>query len=231
MIAPPDLPEPTVLISPRALRHQVVKHLAKQIFSGGLPTGSRLVVQKLSTRFGISSTPLREALVELEATGLVEFSHNRGAAVAPFGPNQLREIYQLRRILETEAAGAACGRIERGALERLRAEIQNQADQPSRSAKWSAAVMDTDLRLHALIAGHCASQRLAREIARYNTLVQTIREIVGNRDSAQDSAVRDHLSILDALLAGDAPRAAAEMARHISSSADYVVSIMFSENL
>ena len=49
---------------------------------------------------GISATPIREALVELESIGVVQFVHNRGTIVKPFGPQQLREIYHLRRVLE-----------------------------------------------------------------------------------------------------------------------------------
>src|SRR4051812_22032295 len=99
---PNDKPLEGAVLSPRALRHAVVKHLLHKIFVGRLPAGERLVVQKLSAEFGISSTPLRESLVELESVGVIEISHNRGATVMPFGRSELQEIYQLRRILENE---------------------------------------------------------------------------------------------------------------------------------
>jgi DNA-binding GntR family transcriptional regulator len=218
---------PVPMLSPKALRHEVVKHLLGEIFDGRLPAGSRLVVQKLSARFGISSTPVREALVELESVGVVEISHNRGAVVRPFGPEQLREIYQLRRILEAEAARAACGKMEQAELARLRKELLALAQDHVESAPWSAAAMDVDCRLHHLIATHCGSDRLAGEIARYNVLVQGGRELVGNQRQAQDKAVQDHIAILDALLANNADESARQMARHIDSTAAHVEAIMF----
>ena len=62
-----------------ALRHQVVHRLLNAIFLGDLPSGTRLIVMKLAAHFGLSSTPVREALVELEAVGIIQFVHNRGA--------------------------------------------------------------------------------------------------------------------------------------------------------
>lgn len=217
------------MLSPKALRHEVVKHLLNQIFAARLPAGSRLVVQKLSGQFGISSTPVREALVELEYFGVVEISHNRGAIVRPFGPAQLREIYQLRRILETEATHVACGHIDRAELERLRGDMLALTKDHVESAQWSTAAMAVDRRLHDLIATHCGSARLASEIARYNTLVQGGRDLVGNQRKAQDKAVQDHLAILDALLAEDAEESAKQMARHINSTAEHVEAVMFAK--
>jgi DNA-binding GntR family transcriptional regulator len=186
-------------------------------------------VRQLTERFGISATPVREALMELEAVGVIEISHNRGAVVRPFGPDQLREIYQLRRILEAEAARTACGRIEHSVLEQLRHEMQTLAEDQPESAEWPAAAMQADRRLHDLIAQNCGSARLAGEINRYNSLIWIGGEKLGNsaRQQARQAAIQDHLAILDALLANDAEESAQQMARHIDRTADHVTRVMF----
>jgi DNA-binding GntR family transcriptional regulator len=210
-----------------ALRHQVLRGLLREIFQGGLPAGTRLMVMKLAQRFGTSSTPVREALVELEAIGVVEFVHNRGAVVAPFGPDALGEIYCLRRILETEAARSASGRVDAGTLGSLQREMVGllaESDGPD----WSQRASGADLRLHRLIATGCENARLAKEIRRYDTLVQTIREIIGNNRQAQQRALTEHLAIIAALQIGDATAAAAAMARHVQSSAQVAEAAMFS---
>lgn len=209
-----------------ALRHQIVRQLVRTIFEGELPTGSRLVVLKLADWFGTSSTPVREALVELAGIGMVEFVHNRGAEVVPFGPIELREIYQLRRILETEATRNACGRLQVELFEKAQAEMLELV-RNRRGDDWSHCARDSDCRLHKLIVDFCGSTRLAKDIQRYGTLVETVREIVGQDRPSEERALMEHLAVLDALLAGDAEAAAMQMARHIDSSERAAQAILF----
>lgn len=210
-----------------ALRHQVVRRLLDAIFVGDLPSGTRLIVMKLAAQFGLSSTPVREALVELEAVGIVCFEHNRGAIVKPFGPGELREIYQLRRILEVEATRTACGRIDRRELESLREEMKKLL-RARRDRQWVEREMATDRRLHELITSSCGSARLAQEIHRYDNLVQSLRDVVGRERRAQLQALEEHLATIDALRVGDAEAAAAAMAKHIERAADSVAKVLFS---
>ena len=215
------------VLSRTALRHEVVRRLLAAIFRGELTEGTRLVAQKLATRFGISTTPIREALLELEAVGVVEFPHNRGAVVKAFGPRQLREIYHLRRILETEATRCACGHLDPAALEDLRRETSGLLENPEQRrlvrnghGRRPDAARDG---LPTVAATHGCGD----EIRRYNTLVQTTREVVGNRHKVQTQAMLEHLPIVDALLAGQAELAGGHMARHVDSTATAVEAIMF----
>ncbi len=211
-----------------ALRHQIMERLLRAIFQRHLPTGTRLTVLKLASRFGTSSTPVREALVELAGIGVVDFIHNRGAVVAPFGPKELREIYQIRRVLEAEAARSACGKIPLAQLEALRKEL-NVLLEHRKTANWAQRGIAADRRLHALIAESCGSMRLAKEIRRYDILVQTIREIIGPVPAVQQKALEEHLHIIDALIAGHPDKAAQAMADHIQSAAQVCEEAMFSE--
>jgi DNA-binding GntR family transcriptional regulator len=219
---------PAVMEARQALRHQVVRRLLLEIFRGTLPAGTRLITHKLSEQLGISATPLREALVELEAIGMVDISHNRGAVVAPFGPTELRGIYQVRRVLESEAARCACGRLDRGVLEAFQDEMREYVARGSKSAAWLKAVMASDARFHAAIAAACGSPRLAREIDRYALLMQTVSEAIGNRSHSKEDGVQEHLAIVEALLAEDPERSAAAMARHIEATAGRALGVMFS---
>jgi DNA-binding GntR family transcriptional regulator len=168
-------------------------------------------------------------LVELETLGVVEFAHNRGARVGPFGPRELREVFHLRRILETEATRSACGRIEREPLERLQALTQHLAGDCAGAERLRKA-MDADLQLHELIASRCGNLRLAKEIRRYRILVETVYQIVGGEEAIQQDAMREHLAILDALFRIDPNESAAAMARHVDSTACRTEMAMFGEN-
>ncbi len=218
--------EPIPPFARGALRHEVMRRLLRAIFAGTLPAGTRLMVLKLANLFGISSTPVREALVELDAIGMVEFVHNRGAVVAPFGPKELTDIYQIRRILEAEATRSAAGRIPGQSLEELRAQTAALAT-GAESPEWLASAVTTDRRLHELIASWCPNSRLTREIRRYDVLVQTVRDLIGADEAAQRRAIDEHLAILEALLDGKGEEAAAAMGRHIDSAARSAVTALF----
>lgn len=209
-----------------ALRSEITKRLLLHILEGRLPAGSRLVVQKLASRFGVSSTPVRESLVALEAAGLVRFLHNKGVVVRPFGRDQLREICQVRRILETEATRSACGRLDTELLEVFRRETL-ALDGAPRDADWSRRALATDMAIHQAIAAGCGNVRLAEEIRRYDTLVNTIAEVVGNCLEVQNRAIGEHLTLLEGLLSQNPDAAADAMARHINNTARDLDAIMF----
>jgi DNA-binding GntR family transcriptional regulator len=81
------------------LRGQLVTRVLRSIFSGEVRGGDRLVEEELAAAYGVSRTPIREALGELAAIGMIHLKPNHGAVVRPFGPEQLIEIYHVRRIL------------------------------------------------------------------------------------------------------------------------------------
>jgi len=205
-------------------RQAVAQQLLAAVFDGSLPPESRLRVEHLAAELGVSVTPIREALVELAGIGIVELQPNRGAVLRAFGSAQLREICHLRRVLESEAARCACGRIAPVELRTLADELRLLVAAP-RSAQWSAETRRLDSQLHELIASSCGSRRLADEIGRYRILFRTLRDARHQHRQAKADYSRmdenaEHLAIVEALLADDAAQAAAAMARHIDASTE-----------
>lgn len=211
-----------------SLRREVSYRLLREILQGDLPPGTRLVVTRLAARLGVSATPIREALVDLEHVGVVELQFNRGALVRPWGPKQLREIYYIRRLLEGEASRQACGRIDRSVLSDIKSRVETLlASQGETDGEWLRQSAATDVGIHELIASHCDNQRLADEISRYRFLGEGLREILGDRRTAYQRALASLLSLVEALLAGDPDAAEAAMARHIDNVAENVESVIF----
>ncbi len=216
----------TISMVPRGnIREIVVQQILKAVIQGEFPVGHRMVIQNLAEQFGVSATPVREALVELASIGIVENLPNRGAVMREFGVAQIREIYQLRRILEVEAARTACGNIEPQLLSELAQEFA-AIKEASRDKQWSQKTVLLDIRLHSLIAENCGSTRLQDELGRYNTLVQAIREVVDNEQQAQEVALADHAEIIDALQSNDSKKAAASMEQHIRNTANLAEKLM-----
>jgi DNA-binding GntR family transcriptional regulator len=210
------------------LRKSLVGQVLVAIMRGELPGGSWLVEQDLAERFGVSRTPIREAINQLSGFGVVRMYPNRGAQVRQFGPDELRDIYLVRQVLETEATRLACGRINEHALDRVYQQTKALMDEPEDSSNWARRQIEVDRHLHDLVARSCGSERLHTELDRYWTLIDAVRESLGHRYEAREVALREHLRIIESLRRGDTEAAATAMARHVHQTADAAVALMFS---
>src|SRR6478609_9477011 len=90
-----------------------------EVFAGRMRAGQHLVTQDLAARFGVSHTPIREALIALAGIGIIDLLPNRGAVVRRVTARDVREICQVRRVLECEATRNACGRTDNAELEAM----------------------------------------------------------------------------------------------------------------
>jgi len=172
---------------------------------------------------------VREALQELATIGFVELRPNCGAVARACGTREVREIYEVREILESEAARRACGCIEPRKLSDLLSDFQQLQSESRRDAAWSRREWASDRQLHEWIAEGCGNRRLAGDLARYGQLIQAIRETVGNVRQAQVAAIGEHLAILKALRADQPDRAATAMREHIQSASRHAIEALGSK--
>ncbi len=209
-------------------RQAIVQALLTDVFQGRLRAGAHLVTQELAERFGVSHTPIREALIALAGIGVIDLLPNRGARVRRVTPHEVREVCQVRRALECEATRSACGRIDLAELHALAGDLRRMiARKPRSEPRFIEEARQVDSRLHDLIAESCGNAYLAQEIARLKTLFRAFRDVAWQRDEARNDSHRlaeeahEHLAIVEALLAGDGKAAGKAMARHIRSGSRY----------
>lgn len=132
-------------------RVRIASEMRKAIYAGEYKSGDELSLTEVAEKLGISRTPVREAFQELEAEGLITLRMNRGAVVNTIDRKFIRDIFEMRRLLESDAVGraAANGMETKGLLERLyclrdhiaevsRAEYE-QLNQDIHTALWNAA--------------------------------------------------------------------------------------------
>lgn len=172
----------------------VTAALRELIISGELRAGAPLRQRDLAIRFGVSPTPVREALRRLEAQGLVERDVHRGASVvkSDFGPNQ--ENYEIRAVLEALAARLAAERITRADVERLR-ELQRQ----HAASRDDATAAELNRHFHFAIY---EAARTPMVLAVLRLLWQAFPDgPLSARPHAQSA--RQHAAIVEALRAGD----------------------------
>lgn len=221
-------PVQTLTVDHGLRRQAIVESILGDVFRGELRPGEHLVTQDLAERFGVSHTPIREALIALAGIGIIDLLPNRGALVRRVSADDVREVCQVRRVLECEAARSACGRIDLKQLHALAAELRRLMQVRQRmGTRFVAEARNLDSRLHDLIADSCGNAFLAKEIGRLKALFRAFRDVAWERDEERNDfhrlaeESREHLAIVEALLVNDAREAARAMARHIRSGLKY----------
>lgn len=207
-------------------RPAIVRALLTDIFHGQLRAGHRLVTESLANRFGVSHTPIREALIELRGIGVVDLLPNRGAVVRQVTARDVRNVLKVRKVLECEAVRAAARRVDRARVARLEADIRDLSLAP---AGHTAVVRARDLDdcLHDLIRESCGNNFLTEELSRLQALFRTFRDVTWDLEEARLDFHRigveaaEHLAITAALQAGDPRAASRAMTTHIRSGVRY----------
>ena len=209
-------------------RQAIVQSVLADVFEGRIRAGQHLVTQELSDRFGVSHTPIREALIALAGIGIIDLLPNRGAIVRRVTAKDVREICQVRRALECEATRHACGRIDPVELDSLTADIKKlMAVKLSSAARFIGQARRVDSRLHDLIASSCGNAFLTAELGRLKILFRGLRDISYTRHEERNDLrrlaeeAREHLAIVETLAAGQRREAARAMSRHIKSGVKY----------
>ncbi|MFE5812128.1 GntR family transcriptional regulator [Streptomyces sp. NPDC056479] len=197
-------------------REKAYAYLKDTVLTDPGMQGAFLSEQELADRIGVSRTPIREALLQLAAEDLVELVPKRGARVSPLTGREIRELMELRGIVERYAAqqlvsggGAPVAEL-RSLLERQR-ELTG-ADQ----AREFIAV---DHRFHSALVSAVGNALLDRH---YDGLrsrqVRTGVVALFNQQGRQEAVLEEHEAILDALEAGDAQAACAAIDHHLEST-------------
>jgi DNA-binding GntR family transcriptional regulator len=184
--------------------------LKSEILRGDLPPGFQAPEPDIANRLGMSRTPVREALIRLEADGLVNLVPRRGAKVLPISRRDICEIYQILSALEALAGRlAAAEKGGGGAFDGVR-ELLSRSDEALKGGDIEAwAVLDD--RFHRWVAGVSGNTRLATEIAGFLDQVYRANNVLLRLNKAPASNAGDHIRLVDAIEAGDED-AAAEIA-------------------
>lgn len=220
----------------RALVDRLVAALQARVLSGDLPSGTRLRQEALAEEFGVSRTPVREALRALQAGGLVELRPNRGALVRGLSPREIRDAYEVRAELEGLAAELAAGRIRHEQLEALhRAQEQfRQALDQTVAARAGGEEPSEDEIGHWGRANDLFHQEI-QDAAGNDVLTQALRHlhrsfprdlsrtVLGESSTLLTENVREHEAILAAVERHDAERARALMVSHVRNAGRLIV--------
>jgi DNA-binding GntR family transcriptional regulator len=190
-------------------RAQIVDEVRRRILAGDLTRGARLPQDELARQFGASITPVREALSQLAAEGLVVAERHRGVRVAGVDLEQVTATYIVRRLTETYAMRRATLRLSRRDLARAR-EILSGA-QPG--AHDTTVLRDHNREFHFLCYERCGMPALTERIA---AMWQAFPwDLTLHSEGRSEASHAEHLEILAELEAGDPDRVAAATEHHL----------------
>jgi DNA-binding GntR family transcriptional regulator len=209
-----------------ALVDEIAAAIRGRIMSGEIAIGAQLRQAELASELGVSRTPVREALRQLQSGGLIEVVPNRGAIVRVPVPWEVREAYLVRAQLEGFACELAVRQITTRQLETLRetnrtmreATFSPQDPAPSGEAPTTSA---NDV-VHTTIHEASGNRRLARTINEINeTFPRNVSALVLADDQRhREENVREHERITDAIADGDAATARREMIAHVEGAGE-----------
>jgi DNA-binding GntR family transcriptional regulator len=202
------------LASSESLTSRVRASLRDAIVRRDLAPGELYSVQKLADLFGVSRTPVREALLELAELELVRFERNRGVRIIQASAKDLLEIFRIRLLLEVPATRNATPMLNEQQVAALRETLDRMADAAT-SEGDEAIFMSHDRRFHTIILEAAQNERLV-------AYVESLRDIVLTRGSSTlrgsrsfQDIVDEHETIMRRITARDAEGAAAAMRTHI----------------
>jgi DNA-binding GntR family transcriptional regulator len=213
---PHDALAPLDDTAPATLAARVTDAVRDAIVDGRLVAGERYSVALLAGQFGVSRTPVREALLVLERQGMVRFERNRGVRVLETSLHDLEEVFGLRLLLEVPATERACELLDAPALDALGRELA--AMHAAAGAGDEAAFMAHDRAFHAALLLAAGNRRLAEVVAQLRDAVRFRGASTVGRSRDLGAILAEHDAIMAALRARDGAAAAAAMRAHLLST-------------
>ena len=206
--------ESTVLERP-SMGDAIAQELARQIFNGSIPVGTRLREVELAEAFGVSRQSLRAGLAQLVHEGLLHRAPHRGVWVPRLTTEDLEDVYRVRLLLEGEAARFITLHPERiSVLDEALARLRRVPD----DAQWGTT-MESHLAFHLSLVDSVGSTRLSR--AYRQIWSEAWLGLVASRDHAVQATPRgqadSHAALIDVFRQGDPDRSAAAVHQHMQS--------------
>lgn len=199
----------------RTLASAVADRLREQILSSAYPAGTQLRQDALAASFGVSRIPVREALFQLEAEGLLQIVPHKGAVVTELSPEEVNDIFDLRVMLET--------RLFRDSVTRLTAEDLTALD--AVQARFDTAIRERDLvqwgvlnqQLHTALYARAQLPQTSAVVATLLQKSDRYTRVQLSSDPARHRAASEHSELIALARQGQVESACAYLAAHIEA--------------
>ncbi len=204
-----------------SLRGKVFEQLEEAILNGQLQPGDNLIETKLSQQFGVSRTPIREAIRQLELEGLVQLIPNKGAVVLGVTTQDIEDIYSIRMLIEGLAVRWTIDKITQEEIEELQESVELlefyiHKKNPQHLEKF-------DSKFHDLIYNACKSRPLKHMLSMFHHYIQGSRASSLAIPGRAEEVLKEHKGILDAIIECDSEKAEKLMYQHIRNASQKLI--------
>ena len=208
--------------SKKNIAYEIMK---KRIMNNSLKPGEPLSESILSKELKISKTPIREAFQQLEKEGFVENIPGKGSFVTRISIQDIREIFEIRQILECEVIKRVARMRDSGRLETIRKKFESSENGAGDHPKNTFKAGD---QIHSFIFETLGNSRLTEIYRRLLEHIERMRLYFFNqpRQDRAGQSFKEHLEILDALAAQDPQMAERAMRTHLENSVEYLKKII-----
>lgn len=212
---------------PESLKTIAYRSLHRALISGDLQPGSIYKEKDLAGMLNISRTPVREALLELSAKGLVSFLPRKGIQITQFELRDLNESFELRKALELMAIEKAALKITQKDLDEINATVEKQKE--SAKAGDQLAFLHYDRTFHALLTEITDNRRLVSSLEAIRDVIQLMGAHALAAPGRFDEVITEHEGVVKALSEKAPEEARQKMAFHLEMSRKKARSILFPE--
>lgn len=199
-----------------SLTDEIAEIIRERILKGEYKIGEKIKENQLATELRVSRTPIREAFKQLEEEGLMEYIPNRGCFAKGFTKQDMSDIYSVRKALEQLAVEWAVERITDEEIEQLKSQIDLMEFYTKRLD--TKKVLELNNKFHQTIYGSTRSRFLAQILRSYQDYVSQARKATVYGEDNLKAILKEHKSIMDAIIAKDPALAVELTGKHLDNS-------------
>lgn len=203
-------------VEKKALKETIYEKIKENIVSRKYPEGAYLIERKIAEELFTSRTPVREAFKQLEKEGWIEYKKNYGMRVVTLNVQEMEDVFEVRRLLEPQAAVNSCECIKWDDLQKMRSCIDRQTIAKN-NEDWNSFI-DEDLEFHNIIVNAQQNEILKNILLslRSKSKLYGIRILFGDKGRLQ-LTLDEHMKIYHSILIRDSQAVRQYMADHVQS--------------
>lgn len=195
--------------------------LRESILTGDLKPGTQLIEKNLAAEFGVSKTPVREALHHLSHIGLVDLETAKGATVHTLTYEEIKDIWEMRQYLEPMALELSIPHLTDDEIQQLRDCLEDARNALAQNNMKLLSQINTDF--HELLYSKASNHLLIRWLDSLSDRRRLVSMNIWDIENNSDKEWQEHRAILDAIEAGDIPTASQALKNHIGNFTKHVL--------